>query len=123
MAVIFAFFLKLIELHVTEFRNCERNNTIKANAHGRVVQVVLLTLTGFVEWVSITHVMTQNGRLLQILCLLLNDDTAFRGAAAECLLQVNFSLALIVFVCNVSELINLVLIPVHKWKNRKRLSF
>ncbi|KAI4464065.1 exportin 1/5 [Holotrichia oblita] len=89
MAVIFAFFLKLIELHVTEFRSCcERNDTVKANAHGRVVQVVLLTLTGFVEWVSVTHVMTQNGRLLQILCLLLNDDTAFRGAAAECLLQI-----------------------------------
>ncbi|KRT83706.1 hypothetical protein AMK59_3253 [Oryctes borbonicus] len=89
MAVIFAFFLKLIELHVTEFRNCcERNDTAKANAHGRVVQVVLLTLTGFVEWVSITHVMTQNGRLLQILCLLLNDNATFRGAAAECLLQI-----------------------------------
>lgn len=95
MAVIFAFFLKLIELHVTEFRSCcERNDTVKANAHGRVVQVVLLTLTGFVEWVSVTHVMTQNGRLLQILCLLLNDDTAFRGAAAECLLQVCFILSM-----------------------------
>lgn len=90
MAIIFAFFLRLIELHVTEFKKCcERNDGLKASAHGRVVQVVLLTLTGFVEWVSINHVMTQNGRLLQILCLLLNDDTAFRGAAAECLLQVS----------------------------------
>ncbi|XP_071056211.1 exportin-5 isoform X2 [Onthophagus taurus] len=89
MAVIFAFFLKLIELHVTRFRACcETNETSKASSHGRVVQVVLLTLTGFVEWVSMTHVMTQNGRLVQILCLLLNDDNTFRCAAAECLLQI-----------------------------------
>ena len=55
-------------------------------------QVVLLTLTGFVEWVSITHIMTPapepvNGHLLQILCFLLGDQT-FRCAAAECLLQI-----------------------------------
>ena len=91
MAVIFAFFLKLIELHVTQFKACcESNDTSKAASHRKVVQVVLLTLTGFVEWVSVTHIMTQGGRLLQILCLLLNDDNAFQYAAAECLLQVIF---------------------------------
>lgn len=90
MAVIFDFFLRLIELHVGQFRLCnETNNIPKASAHGRVVQVVLLTLTGFVEWVSMSHIMAQNGRLLQILCLLLND-IAFQYPAAECLSQVLF---------------------------------
>lgn len=90
MAVIFEFFLSLIELHVGQFRACnETGNIVKASAHGRVVQVVLLTLTGFVEWVSISHIMAHNGRLLQILCLLLND-VSFQNAAAECLVQVNF---------------------------------
>lgn len=89
MSVIFDFFLRLIELHVGQFRACtERCDTVKAAAHGRVVQVVLLTLTGFVEWVSVTHIMAHNGRLLQIMCLLLND-VSFQCAAVECLLQVN----------------------------------
>lgn len=50
-------------------------------------QVVLSTLTGFVEWVSINHIMAEDGRLLQILCLLLGDPI-FQCAAAECLLQI-----------------------------------
>ncbi|CAG9856617.1 unnamed protein product [Phyllotreta striolata] len=87
MAVIFEFFLRLIELHVGQFRLHSESNVTKANAHCRVVQVVLLTLTGFVEWVSMTHIMAQNGRLLQILCLLLND-AAFQYSAAECLSQI-----------------------------------
>lgn len=52
-----------------------------------LLQVVLLTLTGFVEWVSTNHVVMNNGRLLQILCILLEDE-AFQLPAAECLLQV-----------------------------------
>ncbi|XP_017770815.1 PREDICTED: exportin-5 [Nicrophorus vespilloides] len=88
MAVIFEFFLQLIELHVGQFRVCsETENQPKAAAHGRVVQVVLLTLTGFVEWVSMSHIMARNGRLLQILCLLLNDNS-FQCPAAECLSQI-----------------------------------
>ncbi|KAJ8935063.1 hypothetical protein NQ318_007161 [Aromia moschata] len=87
MAIIFDFFLRLIELHVGQFRLLSETDTSKANGHGRVVQVVLLTLTGFVEWVSMTHIIAQNGRLLQILCLLLND-AAFQYPAAECLSQI-----------------------------------
>lgn len=88
MSVIFEFFLRLIELHVGQFRACvESGDSVKASSHGRVVQVVLLTLTGFVEWVSMTHIMAHNGRLLQILCLLLND-VSFQCSAAECLLQI-----------------------------------
>lgn len=85
MTEIFNFFLRLIELHVGAFRSTTTvGDQSKARAHSRVVQVVLLTLTGFVEWVSITHIMAEDGRLLQILCILLND-IAFQIPAAECL--------------------------------------
>lgn len=85
MTEIFNFFLRLIELHVGAFRSTTAvGDQSKALAHSRVVQVVLLTLTGFVEWVSITHIMAEDGRLLQILCILLND-IAFQLPAAECL--------------------------------------
>lgn len=88
MAVIFEFFLRLIELHVGQFRMCNDNNdTAKATSHGRVVKMVLLTLTGFVEWISMVHIMAQNGRLLLILSVLLND-VSFQNPAAECLSQV-----------------------------------
>lgn len=88
MSEIFDFFLRLIELHVNGFRNTTvMGDQSKALAHSRVVQVVLQTLTGFVEWVSIVHIMGSDGKLLQILCILLNDD-AFQIPAAECLLQI-----------------------------------
>nr|WJM99467.1 exportin 5 [Ips calligraphus] len=87
MSIIFDFFLRLIELHVNQLRSCTDINGSKAAAHTRVVQVVLLTLTGFVEWVSMQHITAQNGRLLQILCLLLNES-AFQYSAAECLSQI-----------------------------------
>lgn len=84
MTEIFSFFRRLIELHVNAFRSTTSMNDPKARAHSRVVQVVLLTLTGFVEWVSIVHIMAEDGRLLHILCVLLND-VAFQLPAAECL--------------------------------------
>ncbi|XP_043268012.1 exportin-5 isoform X2 [Venturia canescens] len=88
MAEIFAFFLRLMEQHFSEFqKQSALGNTTEAGAHSKVVQVVLLTLTGFVEWVSINHIMAEEGRLPRILCLLLGDPT-FQCAAAECLLQV-----------------------------------
>lgn len=83
MTEIFSFFLRLIELHVGSFRMMNNNQ----QAHRRVVQVALETLTGFVEWVSIVHIMAGEGRLLQILCVLLND-MEFQLHAAECLSQI-----------------------------------
>ncbi|XP_053599925.1 exportin-5 [Plodia interpunctella] len=88
MSEIFAFFMRLIELHVQEFREkTAAGDYAAAASNGKVVQVVLLTLTGFVEWVSTNHVVANNGRLLEILCFLLQDD-AFQLCAAECLLQI-----------------------------------
>lgn len=86
MAEIFSFFLKLIGLHVNSFRNAIAMNN-NQQAHSRVVQVALETLTGFVEWVSIVHIMASEGELLHILCVLLND-VEFQLHAAECLSQI-----------------------------------
>ncbi|XP_075214562.1 exportin-5-like protein Ranbp21 [Lycorma delicatula] len=88
MGEIFPFFLSLIEEHCEKLRNLsERGAATEAIPHGRVVQVVLLTLSGFVEWVSMNHIMADDGRLLQILCLLLNNEP-FQSQAAEVLLQI-----------------------------------
>lgn len=88
MSEIFEFFLRLIELHVNGFRNATQiGDQISASKHSRVVQTVLLTLTGFVEWVSIAHITASNGKLLHFLCLLLNDP-CFQIPAAECLSQI-----------------------------------
>ncbi|XP_037929021.1 exportin-5-like [Teleopsis dalmanni] len=85
---IFEFFLRLVELHVTAFREATTHtNYQRAKAHSRVVDMVLLTVTGFVEWVSISHITCSNGKLLQILCILLNDK-AFQCNSAECLSQI-----------------------------------
>ncbi|EDV99983.1 GH12609 [Drosophila grimshawi] len=85
---IFEFFLGLVEQHVNAFRETTRiGNYHKANAHSRVVETVLLTLSGFVEWVSINHIMSSNGKLMHFLCILLNDR-AFQYNAAECLAQI-----------------------------------
>jgi exportin-5 len=85
MREIFDLFLRLIELNVSEFRAATAiGDQEKALGHRRVVQVVLLAVSGFVEWVSIQHIVEQNGKLLQILCILLND-LEFQTPAAECL--------------------------------------
>ncbi|KAF6200266.1 hypothetical protein GE061_006569 [Apolygus lucorum] len=88
MADLFTFFRGLIEKHYEMFRsNTAICNTLEAAKHAQVVQVVLLTLGGFVEWVSMAHIMAEDGKLLQFLCVLLNDEP-FQDGAAECLLQI-----------------------------------
>jgi exportin-5 len=88
MGEIFAFFLHLILEHFHAIKGLrEQDQEAELNVHVRVIQVVLLALTGYIEWVSINHIMANDGQLLQILCLLLDDEN-FQTAAAECLLQV-----------------------------------
>nr|XP_053637939.1 exportin-5-like [Cherax quadricarinatus] len=60
-----------------------------AQQHCRVVQVVLMTLTVYVEWVSLHYIFSNDGKLLQSLCFLLSQDS-LKMEAAECLLQVCF---------------------------------
>ncbi|KAL1122618.1 hypothetical protein AAG570_002945 [Ranatra chinensis] len=88
MADLFSFFLGLLEKHLEQFRTFSAvGNLVETNSHARVVQVVLLTLSGFVEWVAMSHIMADDGRLLQILCLLLNNEH-FQDCAADCLLLI-----------------------------------
>lgn len=54
---------------------------------GIILQVVLMTLTVYVEWVSVQYIFTEDGKLLQSLCFLLSQDN-LKMEAAECLLQV-----------------------------------
>lgn len=81
MTEIFDFFLNLIERNVREFV------TTQSAGNSRVVQVILSTLSVFVEWVSINHIIASNGRLLQMICYLLEFPN-FQLAAAECLSQI-----------------------------------
>lgn len=81
MTEIFEFFLNQIEKNVREF------TTSKNAGNLRVVSVVLNTLAGFVEWVNISHIMASDGRLLKVLCCLL-EFPEFQLAAIECLNQI-----------------------------------
>lgn len=78
MTEIFDFFLNIIEGNVNEFVKAQNTG------NARVVQVILNTLSGFVEWVSVNHIIASNGRLLQMICFLL-EFPDFQLAAAECL--------------------------------------
>lgn len=81
MTEIFDFFLNIIERNIREFANTQ------SAGNARVVQVILNTLCGFVEWVSINHIIASNGRLLQMISYLL-EFPDFQLAAAECLSQI-----------------------------------
>lgn len=86
---IFNFFTRLIESHMNKYRELTAQGSRPEDIvpHCSVVQTVLLTLTGFLEWVPVTHVMADEGRLLQDLCLLL-DQKDFQCGAADCLLLI-----------------------------------
>jgi exportin-5 len=81
MTEIFEFFLNQIEKNVREF------SATKSGGNLRVVSVVLNTLAGFVEWVNIAHIMGSEGRLLKVLCYLL-EFPQFQLASIECLSQI-----------------------------------
>lgn len=81
MTEIFDFFLNIIERNVRDFV------TTQSSGNARVVQVILNTLCGFVEWVSINHIIASNGRLLQMISYLLEIPN-FQLQAAECLSQI-----------------------------------
>ena len=49
-----------------------------------------MTLTVYVEWVSVQHIFVEDGKLLQSLCFLFSEDSV-KKEAAECLLQVQYN--------------------------------
>ncbi|KAM7318625.1 hypothetical protein ACRRTK_021737 [Alexandromys fortis] len=56
-----------------------------AKANCRVSTATLNTLAGYIDWVSLNHIVAENCKLLETLCLLLNEEELQLGAA-ECLL-------------------------------------
>ncbi|KAK4329340.1 hypothetical protein Pmani_000289 [Petrolisthes manimaculis] len=88
MDSMFGFFLSLLEDHYIHYQDLtSRQDTEAAAHHCRVMQVVLMTLAVYVEWVSVQYIFSQDGKLLQSLCFLLSQD-ALKMEAAECLLQI-----------------------------------
>lgn len=57
----------------------------QAKANCRVSTAALNTLAGYIDWVSLNHIVAENCKLLETLCLLLNEEELQLGAA-ECLL-------------------------------------
>ncbi|CAL4094646.1 unnamed protein product [Meganyctiphanes norvegica] len=89
MESIFGFFLSLLEDSYCQYQTVRDQPGLEHqfNQHGRVIQVVLMTLSVYVEWVSVQHIFSNEGKLLQSLCILLQEDN-LRMNAAECLLQI-----------------------------------
>lgn len=58
---------------------------MQAQANCRVGVAALNTLAGYIDWVPMSHVTAENCKLLEVLCLLLNEQELQLGAA-ECLL-------------------------------------
>lgn len=57
----------------------------QAQANCRVGIAALNTLAGYIDWVAMSHITADNCKLLEMLCLLLNEPELQIGAA-ECLL-------------------------------------
>ncbi|XP_012578036.1 PREDICTED: exportin-5 isoform X2 [Condylura cristata] len=78
MERIFSFLLNTLQENVNQYRQA-------AQAHCRVGVAALNTLAGYIDWVSMSHITAENCKLLEMLCLLLNEQELQLGAA-ECLL-------------------------------------
>ena len=69
---------------------CERNwhfSLFQTAVHLRLAEQTLITLTGYLDWVKFAVLYTQDCIILQMLCLLLEED-ALKIRAADCLLLI-----------------------------------
>uniref|UniRef100_A0A7M4F0N9 Exportin-5 n=1 Tax=Crocodylus porosus TaxID=8502 RepID=A0A7M4F0N9_CROPO len=78
MEKIFSFLLTTLQQNVNKYRRM-------AQANCRVGIAALNTLAGYIDWVAMSHITADNCKLLEMLCLLLNEPELQIGAA-ECLL-------------------------------------
>ncbi|XP_014321475.1 exportin-5 isoform X3 [Myotis lucifugus] len=87
MERIFSFLLNTLQENVNKYRQVKTDNSQepKAQANCRVGVAALNTLAGYIDWVSMSHITAENCKLLEVLCLLLNEQELQLGAA-ECLL-------------------------------------
>ncbi|XP_054833236.1 exportin-5 isoform X2 [Eublepharis macularius] len=89
MEKIFSFLLNTLQQNVNKYRRMKMDvsQEPKAQANCRVGTAALNTLAGYIDWVAMSHITADNCKLLEMLCLLLNEPELQVGAA-ECLLIV-----------------------------------
>ncbi|XP_042308146.1 exportin-5 isoform X2 [Sceloporus undulatus] len=89
MDKIFSFLLNTLQQNVNKYRRMkvDASQESKAQANCRVGIAALNTLAGYIDWVAMNHITADNCKLLEMLCLLLNEPELQVGAA-ECLLIV-----------------------------------
>ncbi|KAG8123442.1 hypothetical protein E2320_018888 [Naja naja] len=89
MEKIFSFLLNTLQQNVNKYRcaKIDAAQESKAQANCRVGIAALNTLAGYIDWVAMNHITADNCKLLEMLCLLLNEPELQIGAA-ECLLIV-----------------------------------
>ncbi|CAH1792177.1 unnamed protein product [Owenia fusiformis] len=89
MQEFYTFFIGILQSSVKSYMDLKSNGgaTEEWKSHCKVGHAALNTLTGYVEWISMTYIMENGGLLLQLLCLLLNDEF-LHLPAAECLLLI-----------------------------------
>ncbi|XP_077198877.1 exportin-5 isoform X2 [Paroedura picta] len=89
MEKIFSFLLNTLQQNVNKYRRMKMDvsQEPKAQANCRVGIAALNTLAGYIDWVAMSHITADNCKLLEMLCLLLNEPELQVGAA-ECLLIV-----------------------------------
>ncbi|NXF04708.1 XPO5 protein, partial [Smithornis capensis] len=87
MEKIFSFLVTALQQNVSKYRcmNTDLAQEPKAQANCRVGIAALNTLAGYIDWVALSHITADNCKLLEMLCLLLNEPELQVGAA-ECLL-------------------------------------
>ncbi|XP_075352260.1 exportin-5 isoform X3 [Mycteria americana] len=87
MEKIFSFLLTTLQQNVNKYRRMKADlaQEPKAQANCRVGIAALNTLAGYIDWVALSHITADNCKLLEMLCLLLNEPELQIGAA-ECLL-------------------------------------
>ncbi|XP_065943324.1 exportin-5 [Magallana gigas] len=87
MKDLFEMFVQFLRLHTNLADENLTSDPQKSKAHLRVSEAVLYTLAGYLDWVSMNLIFTNNSVLLQMLCLLLGNSS-LQLLAAECLLTI-----------------------------------
>ncbi|KAM4041690.1 exportin-5 [Anomaloglossus baeobatrachus] len=87
MEQLFTFMLRILGDGVHHYRQLKSDLARKDECRGlcRVALAALNTLAGYIDWVSVSHITADDCKLLQMLCLLLEEDE-LQVEAAECLL-------------------------------------
>ncbi|XP_051008849.1 exportin-5 [Acomys russatus] len=87
MERILNFLLNTLQENVNKYQQMKTDTSkeTEAQATCRVSIAALNTVAGYIDWVSLNHVTAENCKLMETLCLLLNEQE-LQLAASECLL-------------------------------------